>query len=202
MKMNESRKIVIYFAHPASHKSRINAAMLKAVEGLDNVSIRRLYDLYPDYYIDIRLEQSILVDHDVIVWQHPFYWYSAPSLLKEWIDLVLEHGFAYGHEGKALAGKFIMTAITTGGRKDAYHEQGRNHFTIRQLLAPFEQTSNLCNMKYLPPFVVHGTLAMEATQINNAAEEYRKAIIAIRDRHFTDDEMLSQEYINNMLEFE
>ena len=43
--------------------------------------------------------QVALVAADTIVFQFPFYWYSVPPLLKEWIDLVLEHGFAYGLEG-------------------------------------------------------------------------------------------------------
>lgn len=41
--------------------------------------------------------------------QHPFYWYSTPALLKEWQDLVLEHGWAYGfraYQARRAAQKF------------------------------------------------------------------------------------------------
>ena len=52
-------------------------------------------------------EQELLLQHKIIVWQHPFYWYSSPALLKEWIDLVLEHGWAYGRKGDMLKGKKV-----------------------------------------------------------------------------------------------
>jgi glutathione-regulated potassium-efflux system ancillary protein KefG len=75
----------------------------------------------------------------VIVLHHPFYWYSAPALLKEWMDLVLELGWAYGPGGVALRGKLMLNAITTGGSAEAYRAEGKNRFTMRELLAPFDQ---------------------------------------------------------------
>ena len=69
-----------------------------------------LYEAYPDFDIDVRREQELLAAHEVIVLQHPFYWYSAPALLKEWQDLVLEHGWAYGSGGTALRGKALLSA--------------------------------------------------------------------------------------------
>lgn len=174
--------------------------MLNAIADIDDVTIRKLYDLYPDFLIDIREEQRQLLAHDVIVWQHPFYWYSAPSLLKEWIDLVLEHGFAFGHEGNALKGKKVLTATTTGGSLDAYQEEGRNHFTMNQLLAPFKQTVNLCKMSYLPPFIVHGSLLIDREHIRKAADNYRKIIISLRDKIFSENDLKEQAYINNLLD--
>jgi glutathione-regulated potassium-efflux system ancillary protein KefG len=199
-KAGDRDSILIYFAHPTPHKSRLNSAMLKSLEGLEDVTIRKLYDLYPDFYIDVKAEQKLLVEHDVIVWQHPLYWYSAPSLLKEWIDLVLEHGFAFGKEGNALQGKKVLTATTTGGSLDAYREEGRNHFTMNQLLAPFQQTVSLCKMHYLPPFVVHGSLLIDQDHIRKAAEDYRKIIISLRDKIFSSEDLKEQAYINNLLE--
>ena len=55
-----------------------------------------------NFFIDVHAEQKLLLDHDIIIWQHPFYWYSAPAIIKEWMDLVLEHGFAYGENGRSL----------------------------------------------------------------------------------------------------
>lgn len=180
--MGSPNQILILFAHPALEKSRINRRLIQAVQGLDSVMVHDLYETYPDFHINVRLEQDLLLAHDVIVLHHPFYWYSSPALLKEWQDLVLEHGFAYGHEGIALRGKKVMTAITTGGDQPAYCQQGYNRFTIRELLVPFEQTANLCGMEYLPPFVVHGTHQLrEGHQITEHAENYRNTIVALRD---------------------
>ena len=142
-------------------------------------------------------EQHLLEEHDIIVWQHPFYWYSSPSLLKEWIDVVLQHGFAYGREGKALVGKKVITSITSGGRRDVYQEGGLRKYTIRQLLAPFEQTVRLCNMLYLPPFVVHGTHMLDIKGIIEAGQEYRRMIIALRDGTMSPGELSAFEYTND-----
>ena len=88
-------KILVLFAHPYPHMSRVNRAMAEAVRDLPHVTVRDLYEIYPDFYIDVKREQALLTTHDVIVMQHPVYWYSCPSLLKEWMDSVLEYGWAY-----------------------------------------------------------------------------------------------------------
>ncbi len=148
---------------------------------LPGVTFHDLYEAYPQFDIDIEREQRLLTQHDLIVLQHPFFWYSTPAILKEWEDLVLEHGWAYGSRGTALHGKRVLSVITTGGREVAYQVEGHNRFTMRQLLAPIEQTARLCGMEYLPPFVVHGTHGMERPQIERHAEEYRRALAALRD---------------------
>ena len=197
--MVPKKKIVILVFHPVMHKSRVNKVLLYAVEKLEGVSIRYIYDLYPDYQIDIKAEQEVLLNHDIIVWQHPLYWYSSPSLLKEWIDLVLEHGFAYGKSGRALEGKSVLSAITSGGRRDAYGSEKGLKFSIRDLLAPFEQTVCLCRMRYLSPFVTHGTHLLKSDQIEKAAEDYVRIIEGLRDGSFSDGDLAKQEYINDII---
>lgn len=172
-------RVLILFAHPALHKSRVNRHLLEAVRELDGVTLRDLYEEYPDLHIDVDREQALLGEHDIIVWQHPFFWYSCPALLKEWLDLVLEYGFAYGEGGDALRGKRVLTAITTGGPTDSYGAQGLNRYSVAQLLAPFEQTARLCGMEYLEPFVVHGTHRLSKAEIAAHAAAYRERIAAL-----------------------
>jgi glutathione-regulated potassium-efflux system ancillary protein KefG len=140
------------------------------------VTFHDLYEAYPDLGIDAKREQRLLEEHDLVVFQFPFYWYSTPAILKEWQDLVLEHGWAYGSRGTALRGKKLLCAISTGGREAAYHRDGFNRFTIRELLAPVEQTAFLCGMEFLEPFVVHGTHAMTVDAIAARAEAYRRRL--------------------------
>jgi glutathione-regulated potassium-efflux system ancillary protein KefG len=155
--------VLIVFAHPALEKSRVNRHLIQAVRDLPGVFFNDLYENYPDFQIDVRHEQELLRRHSTIIFMHPFYWYSAPALVKEWLDLVLEHGFAYGHNGTELQGKRMLNAVTAAGAQEAYRPEGYNHFTIRHLLSPFEQTANLCGMQYLAPFVVHRSLALSST---------------------------------------
>ena len=169
-------RVLILFAHPALQKSRINRAMADAVIGMDGVTFHDLYEVYPDLHISVDAEQQMLREHDVVVFQHPMFWYSSPAILKEWQDLVLESGFAYGEGGDALRGKRMLSAISTGGGQEAYRRGGSNHFTIRELLAPFEQTARLCGMEYLEPFVISGVFRLTDAEVAAEAARYRAAI--------------------------
>jgi len=191
-------RITILIFHPLLHKSRVNQKLIQAVDGMDGVSIRYMYDLYPDFFIDVKKEQEILLETDIIVWHHPLYWYSSPSLLKEWIDLVLEHGFAFGRKGHALDGKTVLSAISTGGRREAYQSE-EDKYSIRQLMAPFEQTTKLCRMTYLSPFVTHGTHLLDTAGIEKAASDYAKVIGALRDGVYSAVDVHKFDYINDLI---
>ncbi len=176
-----SQRILILFAHPALEKSRVNRVLASRVKDIPGVTFHDLYEAYPDFDIDVQREQKFLNEHDVVVFHHPFFWYSTPAILKEWQDLVLVHGWAYGRGGTALHGKRMFNVISTGGRETAYQKKGYNRFTIRELLAPIEQTARLCGLDYLPPFVVHGTHGMTESEIRDHAEDYRRLLEALRD---------------------
>jgi len=140
------KKILIVFGHPAFRRSTMNTALRQAVENLEGVTFHDLYASYPDFLIDVPREQALCEEHDIIIFQHPFYWYSTPSIIKEWFDLVLEHAWAYGSTGDALAGKITFQALTAGGDLNNYNAKGLNLFTIRELTTPFRATANLCQM--------------------------------------------------------
>lgn len=193
------QKILILFAHPAMHKSRINRALIQTAKSIRGVEVNDLYENYPDFFIDVRREQKLLQEHHIIIWHHPFYWYSAPALLKEWIDLVLEHNFAYGKSGTNLHGKWVMNCITTGGNSDVYSEEGRNHYTINQFLIPFHQTALLCGMHYLPPFVVHDTHNLNNSEIDRFARMYQQALTSLRDNKLKPEQLFSATQLNEIL---
>jgi glutathione-regulated potassium-efflux system ancillary protein KefG len=176
-----ANRVLVIVAHPTLESSVVVRRMARSVAGLDDVEVHDLYEAYPDFEISVTAEQERLRANDVIIFLHPFYWYSAPALLKEWLDLVLEHDFAYGLNGNALAGKIQMNAISTGARGEAYAEEGRNRYTIRQLLAPFDQTAHLCRMIFMPPFVVYRGRALSDKDMAEHAVEFRRCVMALRD---------------------
>jgi len=176
------RRVLVLFAHPVLERSRVNKRLLDSIRGLEGITIRDLYEDYPTLFIDVQREQADLAAHDVIVFQHPFYWYSVPAILKEWQDLVLEHGWAYGVGGTNLRGKITLNAITTGGPAHAYTKGGYNRFTIRELLSPWDQTAHLCGMRFLAPFAVHAALkVVREADVADSREDYRRLIEALRD---------------------
>jgi len=191
-------RILILFAHPALEKSRVHSRLISHITKIEGITFHDLYEAYPDLDIDVSQEKQLLLDHDLIILQHPFYWYSCPSIIKQWLDLVLEHGWAYGSGGNALAGKRIFNAISTGGPMEAYQQNGRNRFTIRELLAPFDQTAYLCKMIYLPPFVVPGTHRLKDADIKLFASQYEKMIIAFRDDRISPQQLESIKYLNEL----
>ena len=194
------KKILILFAHPALQKSRINKILIKDINQIEGITFHDLYQAYPEFDINVEYEKRLLEQHQVIILHHPFFWYSTPAILKQWQDLVLEHGWAYGSKGDALQGKLFFNVMTSGGRREAYTETGHNNFTIRMLLAPIEQTANLCKMIFLPPFVVHGTHSINATQVDIFRDDYHKLLSLIRDDKLNISKARELEYLNDYLE--
>lgn len=192
-------KVLILFAHPALEKSRVQKRLIRHLQILEGVTFRDLYEAYPDLDIDVKQEQTLLLQHDLIIFQHPFYWYSSPAIIKQWQDLVLEHGWAYGTGGNALEGKRMLNAISCGGPQHVYSHEGRNRFTIRQFLAPFDQTAVLCKMKYLPPFAVHGTHKLSEADIDFHAVQYEQLLLAFVNNRISDEECNLVEYLNDLV---
>ena len=178
------RRILIQLAHPLLEQSRLTRRLADVARAIDGVTVNDLYEAYPTFDVDVRAEQARLLAHDVIIFQHPFFWYSVPALLKQWQDLVLEHGWAYGAGGLALRRKLTFNVITTGGPAVAYQRGGYNLFTMRELLLPWEQTAYLCGQRYLAPFVIHGALRLTDEAVVVARlDDYRRLLIALRDHH-------------------
>lgn len=172
------QSVLLILTHPNLQQSKINYHLIQKANQLDFVHIHDLCETYADGVIDIESEQKLLAEFDIVVFQHPFYWYSAPALLKEWFDLVLQYGYAYGPGGDSLKGKKWLSVITTGGGQTAYCKTGHNRFTMEQLLTPIEQTAHLCQMEYLAPFVVHGTgkLFDDKVRLDQVSSDYLKTL--------------------------
>ena len=177
-----SRSILVLYAHPRTEASRANRRLKRVAEGIEDVTVVDLYATYPTYDIDIDAEQARVSEHDVLIFQHPVYWYSSPALVKEWIDLVLEWGWAYGPGGLALDGTIYLHAVTAGGDHAAFESTGQADFDLRDLFAPFEQTALLCKMRYLPPFALFDANdGTEAERLDAHASGYARLLRALRD---------------------
>jgi glutathione-regulated potassium-efflux system ancillary protein KefG len=176
------RRILVLFAHPSLERSEVNRPLAEATALVEGVTLVDLYAEYPDFAIDVEREQARLLAHDVLCFMHPLYWYSTPAILKEWQDLVLEYGFAYGSGASALHGKLFFNALTAGGPEPAYRAEGYNHFSIRELLRPLEQSALLCGMVYLPPFALFGArTAVEEGRLDAHVADWVRVLAALRD---------------------
>ncbi len=194
--------ILILFAHPRFEKSRVNRALLTGIDQLPGVTLRDLYEEYPDFNVDVEREKQLLTEHQVIVWHHPFYTYSCPAVLKQWMDLVLEYGWAHGRGVYSLKEKIVFNALTSGGTREVYTADGYNRFTIREFLAPFDQTAHLCKMIYLPPFVVQGTHLLTEAELALHAVLYRTLLERLVRGEFSVETIRRFEFLNDWLKQE
>ncbi|WP_394692584.1 NAD(P)H-dependent oxidoreductase [Hyphobacterium sp.] len=194
------RRILILAAHPAPRRSVAGKALRSAAREVEGVTFADLYAEYPRDDIHANTEQARAEAHDVIIFLHPFYWYSTPAILKDWQDIVLEHGWAFGRSGKALTGKIFFSALTAGNPEESYADDGYNRFTVRQMLTPLEQTADYCGMVYLPPFAFfRAGHAEEDNRLNEHVAEWKGLLAALRDHRLDIEAARNRPLLNGQL---
>jgi len=169
---NVNRKTLVIIAHPTLQTgSRTNQTLAQAATK-HATTVHDLYAEYSDTTLNIEREQQLLLDHDRIIFQFPVWWYSCPSLLKQWFDSVLTYGWAYGEGGNKLHGKEWGLAVTAGGSDSAYSSEGYNLFPLEQLLRPFEVTASMIGTTFLPVFSVLNAKQLNEEELEQKAKEY------------------------------
>lgn len=171
--------ILVVFAHPYPKRSRANRALIDAIADLPGLELRSLYERYPDFDIDAAAEEAALRRARIVVWLHPFYWYSVPGLMKHWFDKVLSHGFAFGQGGDALHGKHCLWAVTTGADEHAYTQRGVHEHAFLTFAAPVEETARFCGMHWEPPFVLHAAHNLDDAALAQHARGLRGRLAAL-----------------------
>jgi len=174
---------LIIIAHPNYKDSFANRAVVDNLKGeIKNSTVHNLSELYPDFNINVEKEQEALLKADHIIFQFPFYWYSVPPILKQWIDTVLTYGFAYGEGGDKLKGKSLIVSTTTGTPVEAYKSDGMNCYTMEEFLYPIERTAKLCEMNYVDPVYSHSMIPWKDEDriiITNKAEEHANRVLKL-----------------------
>ncbi|KFA98837.1 NAD(P)H-dependent oxidoreductase [Vibrio sp. ER1A] len=193
-------QVLVISGHPNLDASNTNKVILNQLsDHFDDIEVRQLDRLYPNYQIDVEAEQAALVKADVVVLQFPFYWYSIPALLKKWIDDVFSYNFAYGAKGDKLKGKDLVLSFTIGGPEESYTPLGYNHFSIEELLKPLEQTAYLAGMNYVKPVYTHSMVYIAG--VYNTLEEVETRARSHADRLQTRIEDLIQSPENRISKF-
>ncbi|OHC26143.1 MAG: NAD(P)H dehydrogenase [Pseudomonadales bacterium RIFCSPLOWO2_12_59_9] len=122
---------------------------------------------------DIQQELDKLLWADLLILNFPLYWFSAPAILKGWIDRVLVSGVCYGgkrfYDQGGLAGKRALVTVTLGGREHMFGE-GAIHGPLEDMLRPILRgTLAYVGMQVLPPFV--------AWHVPYISQEARQALL-------------------------
>lgn len=144
---------LIIVSHPTLADSNAQRFLWESLPA-EGVTWHHLESVYPDGQIDRESEQQQLLQYDRIIFQFPFYWYSSPALLKQWQDVVLTDGFAYGNDGGRVSGKEFGLVLAIGVNEREYQAGGREGFTISELTRPYQAMANKCGMVYLQTLTV------------------------------------------------
>ncbi len=171
-------KSLIIAAHPNLGESVINKRWLEELrKHPDRCTIHVLSEQYPGGQIDVEREHRLVESHGSLIFQFPIYWFSSPPILKTWFDDVLTHGWAYGrNSGDKLKSRKIALAVTTGVRAEDYSPHGRYHYTLAELLAPFEATLRYyCHADYQPFFAFYGAEQVPGEDYHSSKEEIERS---------------------------
>lgn len=135
--------------------------------------LRNLEELYPAGNFDIAAEQAALESADVVILQHPIFWFNMPPTLKCWMDEVWTYGWACGSEGDKLAGKKLLHAYTAGSARDKYTDE-----EIKGLSAPLRGSAAYVGMEFLEPMGIFGQNAMANPNAAADARAFAQSVIA------------------------
>ncbi|WP_343563381.1 NAD(P)H-dependent oxidoreductase [Kiloniella sp. b19] len=189
-------RLLVNYAHPGQRHSRVNKAMAKEAAAIEGITFIDLYAYYPRLMVDIDQEQQRLMEHDIIVFQFPLFWYSTPAMVKEWLDLVLEPGFAYGEGGDKLAGKSLLLALTAGSPQEAYSGSGYQGAELTDFLLPLRKTAEVCQMNFLSPYVLFDSLGTyQQSDANAHIKGYRILLNALHDELYDFEEAAKRDLI-------
>ena len=155
------KNVLIICGHPDFKNSLANKTIVEEISALcPQAEIRKLDELYPDYQFDIKAEQAALEKADVILFQYPMHWYGLPGLIKLYVDKVMEHGWAYGSQGTALAGKALIASLTMGAPDSAYAAGGVMGHTVEEFSYQIKNFAAMCKLDFKKLFSLGGMMCV------------------------------------------
>lgn len=142
---------LLIFAHTFWEDSKVNKALLESAKSLNNLTIHNLSTTYKDNKINVESEIALLQKADRIIFQFPLFWFSTPSLMKEWQDRVLT-AILYSDNSKLLEGKTFSIITTAHGQASSY--DGHHGYSIHTLLSPINNAFSYLGAKSEEAFCI------------------------------------------------
>jgi len=106
---------------------------------------------------DLQREMDRLSSCDVLVLQFPIWWLGMPAIMKGWIDRVFAIGRTYGggrwFDRGMMGGKKAMLAVTIGGTKEAYSNDGIYGPALDVLRPINHGILAFCGFEVVEPFI-------------------------------------------------
>ena len=145
----EKCKLLVVSGHARIATSTATKTIMEEVKKVfPEAELLYLDQTYPDFKIDIRKERQRVSDADIIVLQYPIQWYSAPAIMKRWLEEVFTFGFAHDAKGGLLNGKKLILSMTSGAPENQYHIGERHNYPMDVYQLPLQQLADLCGMDF------------------------------------------------------
>jgi len=172
-------KTLVIMAHSNPKDSKFNKVIQEALQEEETIIYKDIKSLYDNFNFDVKKEQQDIIDAQKIVFQFPLYWYTAPSILKQWVDDIFAYDFAFKYneakewEALALVGKKFQMVVTLGGSKEEYEEIGIN---INNCLSSYSSTALVLGMEEQKPYLLYG---VDSNKYSN--EELDNIVLDIKE---------------------
>lgn len=126
-----------------------------------------------------------LLDHnDRIIFQFPMYWYSCPSEMKSWIDSVMKYDYLNRWRNKSFG-----IVLIAGVAKHEYSREGREKFSIEELMYPFVALAHRFGWSYEGTLSIHQFRKLSESDKFNVIQSYNHYLT---DHHFNNIVSISQ----------
>lgn len=167
-------KTLVIVAHPQLANSSTESFLKAAVDNENNVMWHELKTPF-----DISQEQELLKSATRIIFQFPLYWYSAPAILKQWLDEVWNSQLTSSY---LLKGRELGIVTTVAHSASAFQPGASQGYTIAEILRPYQALAHAMEMKYLPPLPIY--------QFAQQSEEERQLLFIHYQQYLTLDKFL------------
>jgi NAD(P)H dehydrogenase (quinone) len=132
---------------------------------------------------DIESEQQKVEWCDLMIWQFPLWWFSVPGILKGWVDRVFAMGRFYGegrlYEQGVFKTKKALLSLTTGGREEAYREDGLQG-DIQNILKPIHRGMlRFTGFSVLRPQIIYGPARQSPAMRERELDQWRNRLVEV-----------------------
>lgn len=135
---------------------------------------------------DILAEAERTLAADLLVLTFPVYWFSAPAMLKGWMDRILLSGPFYSgkdqYDRGHMQGRKALVLASVGGHPhmfgpDALH----GHLEMGMLRHLFQGTLGVCGYTVLQPFFAHHAPFLEPDARTAILQELQAHVASVED---------------------
>lgn len=174
------------------YRNGFNPVASEADFALRKVAERLVYDEEQvaavgrgDLAPDVRVALDDLLWCDLLILQFPLWWFSAPAILKGWIDRVLVKGVAYGggrwYDRGGFTGRRALLSITTAAYPQMCSATGING-DIDVILWPLQQgVLRFVGFEALEPNIVWSATYTDDAGRRKALDAYQARLLRLSE---------------------